>query len=87
MLILTLIRSMLPKEEMSPNFRLVAWEESLKIPAQRESLEECVFFKGENISVWLDLVLSLHVWRKTLRGGMPALLFTIINAVIAKERA
>jgi hypothetical protein len=32
-------------------------------------------------------LLSLHVCRKTLRGGMPAILFTTTNAATSKERA
>ncbi|KAB2100067.1 hypothetical protein AG0111_0g11659 [Alternaria gaisen] len=52
---LTLIRSKLPKEGMPRNFRLAPWEESLDIPALRESLGECLFFKSENSPGWLDL--------------------------------
>ncbi|KAJ6276548.1 hypothetical protein J3E71DRAFT_187020 [Bipolaris maydis] len=52
---LTLIRSMLPKEGIPPNFRLAPWEENLEILTLRESLEECLFLKGEKCSAWLDL--------------------------------
>jgi hypothetical protein len=52
---LTLIRSTLPKEGIPLNFRLAPWEESLDIPTLRESLEECLLFKGENSPVWLDV--------------------------------
>lgn len=32
-------------------------------------------------------VLSLHVWRKTPRAGMPAILFTTTDAATDKEHA
>jgi len=52
---LTLIRSTLPQEGMPCNFRLAPRKESLDVSTLRESLGECLFFKGENSPVGLDV--------------------------------
>ncbi|KAH8621396.1 hypothetical protein IG631_23965 [Alternaria alternata] len=52
---LTLIRSTLPQEGMPRNFRLAPREESLDVSTLRESLGECLFFKGESSPVGLDV--------------------------------
>ena len=33
------------------------------------------------------MILSFHVWRKTIRAGMPAILSTTTDAAAAEERA
>jgi len=52
---LTSIRSTLPEEGIPRNFRLAPWEERPDMPALRESLSECLFFKGGSRPVWLDI--------------------------------
>jgi hypothetical protein len=52
---LAAIRSSLPREGVPPNFRLAPWEDNLDRPMLCESLTQCLFFKGQDSSVWLDV--------------------------------
>jgi hypothetical protein len=44
-------------------------------------------FSAYILCLYLEFnLLSLHVWRKTLRGGMPAVLPTTIKSTAAERR-